>query len=187
MDINSAAEIAERVRIQVLPHCTRVEVAGSIRRRKPEVKDVELVAIVTDYDGLFRSLTGAGTFIKPGVPDIIPWAPKRGAKYLRMLLSEGIKLDLFIAEPGNWGGIYMMRTGSGAGPDGNPYEGFVPGMFGRWKRISGGGKMTGGYPTLPDGTIINVPEEDDYFRLVGMRPVPPELRARKSIIKEYAL
>jgi DNA polymerase/3'-5' exonuclease PolX len=185
MELNLAIEIANRVHSLAQPACSRVEIAGSIRRQKSSVKDIELVAIVDNYPSLFQSLTSVGKFIKPGVPDIIPWEPKENAKYLRMLLDGDIKLDLFCATPDNWGGLYMMRTGSGAGPDGNPYEGFVPGMFGRWKKISGGGKMTGGHPTLPDGTLLSVKEEQDYFDLVKVKWIPPELRSKKSIIKEH--
>lgn len=167
-----AESLVERVRCITL----RCEIAGSVRRRKENVKDIELVAIVDDYEGLYKRLAEAGRFIKPGVPDIIDWPAKPGAKYVRMLLNEELKLDLFIANKDNWGGIYTMRTGSGVGPDGNPYNGFVPRLFSRWKRVSKGGKMTGGQPTLPDGTMLSVPEEEDFFALCKAKWIPAEER-----------
>lgn len=170
--------LVKRVRCVV----ERVEVAGSVRRRKETVKDIELVAIVSDYGALYERLATTGRFIKPGVPDVINWAPKPGAKYVRMLLNEDIKLDLFIASKDNWGGIYTMRTGSGVGPDGDPYTGFVPMMFSRWKRVSKGGKMSGGQPTLPCGTMLPVPEEEDFFALCKAKWVPPEERIDASAI-----
>lgn len=159
----------------------RCEVAGSIRREKEIVKDVELVAIVEDYEGLYKRLSEAGRFIKPGVPDVIDWPPKVGAKYVRMMLEQGIKLDLFIATRDNWGGIFTMRTGSGVGPNGT--MGFVPRLFGRWKQVSKGGMMTGGQPTLPDGTVLPVPEEEDYFELCQALWVPPRERIDGRAVK----
>jgi DNA polymerase/3'-5' exonuclease PolX len=182
MTLVEALPLAEGLVEHVRCVTVRCEVAGSIRRHKETVKDVELVAIVEDYEGLYRRLADCGRFIKPGVPDVVDWPAKPGAKYVRMLLNEGIKLDIFVATPDNWGGIFTMRTGSGAGPDGNPYTGFVPMMFARWKRVSKGGRMVGGQPTLPDGTSLAVPEEDDFFRLCEAQWVPPQDRVSKDAI-----
>ena len=182
MDINLAKPLADQIAADLRPHCHRAEVAGSIRRMKANVKDVELVAIVQDWQGAFRALEKWGYFIKPGCPEVTPWAPKVNARYLRMMLNDGLKLDLFITSPENWGGLFMMRTGSGVSPDGNPYEGFVPGMFGRWKKVSGGGRMLNGYPTLPDGRKVIVREESDYFRLCGVKWVDPVDRTSRGSI-----
>lgn len=37
--------VAERLRDELAPYCERIEIAGSIRRRKPTVHDIEFVAI----------------------------------------------------------------------------------------------------------------------------------------------
>ncbi len=51
-----ALEIAERTKALLAPHCERIEIAGSIRRKKPHVKDIEIVAIPKSYNiGLFES------------------------------------------------------------------------------------------------------------------------------------
>lgn len=56
MKLDKALEIAERIKELLAPYSERIEIAGSIRRKKPEVKDVELVAIPKPYDvGLFES------------------------------------------------------------------------------------------------------------------------------------
>jgi len=183
MDINLAKPFADQVLTDLRPHCHRAEIAGSVRRMKANVKDIELVAQVRDWEPAFRALEKWGYFIKPGCPEITPWAPKANARYLRMMLNNGLKLDLFITSPENWGALFMMRTGSGVGPDGNPFEGFVPGMFSRWKKVSGGGRMIGGHPTLPDGRKVIVREESDYFRICGVQWVEPEERTSRSSIK----
>jgi DNA polymerase (family 10) len=184
MDIQKALELSESVRAAASLHCHRVEVAGSVRRRKQNVKDIEIVARVRDWEGLFGSLTHFGEFIKPGCPDVIPWPPRSGAKYLRMMLHSGVKLDFFVANENNWGALYMMRTGGATGPDGNPFDGFVPAMFSRWKRVSGGGRMRDCLPTLPDGRSVSVPEEEDFFRLVGVDWIPATDRVSSSAVKK---
>jgi DNA polymerase/3'-5' exonuclease PolX len=53
MNLHTAQPIADRVRDLLAPHCDRIEIAGSIRRQKADVGDIEIVAIpktVTDGD-----------------------------------------------------------------------------------------------------------------------------------------
>lgn len=182
MDITVASPLAENIVTSLRPHTHRAEIAGSVRRMKPNVKDIEIVARIADWEASFEALRQWGYFIKPGVPDITPWAPKTGAKYLRMMLDGGLKLDLFLASEENWGALYTMRTGGATGPDGNPFEGFVPGMFSRWKKVSGGGKMRGCLPTLPDGRSVIVREESDFFRVCGVEWTGPENRTSRGAI-----
>lgn len=183
MELIQARHIADRLVRVINDSASRVEVAGSVRRRKANVKDIEVVAIVRDYARLYNDLAAHGRFIKPGVPDIIDWPPKHGAKYVRMLLNDGIKLDLFIANPDNWGALLCMRTGSATDTNGSVFGGFIPAMFKRWKKVSGGGKMSGCQPMMPDGTLLSVPEERDFFELCGIEWVEPELRLDAKAIK----
>jgi len=163
----------------------RVEVAGSIRRQKAVVGDIEICGIPEDRDNLIKLLGEIGQHIKPGVPGAIPWVPKVEAKYLRVRLEEGMNLDVFLGTPENWGGWYMMRTGSGASPDGSAFNGFIPGIFSRWKKLSGGGRMTDCMPTMPTGEQLWIPEEQDFFDLLEMDFVPPEERVTKGAIKKH--
>lgn len=56
MKHTEAYQIATRIKAELQPHCERIEIAGSIRRNKPEVKDIEIVAIPKPYEiGLFES------------------------------------------------------------------------------------------------------------------------------------
>lgn len=107
MELNKALNIAQEVKKQLAPHCERIEIAGSIRRKNPNVKDIEIVAIPKPYNvGLFES----------GIASVVnQWAKTKGdlpCKYTQRILPEGIKLDLFFANEENWGLIYAIRTGS---------------------------------------------------------------------------
>lgn len=184
MELQKAREIAEKLLQAVSKSSLKAEIAGSIRRKKLEVKDIEIVAIISNYDSLFEDLSKFGRFIKPGVPDIIDWPPKKGSKYVRMFLNEEIKLDLFIANEDNWGALFCMRTGSATNAKGNTFQGFVPKMFSMWKKISNGGKMVNCQPTYPDGTSVKVPTEELFFDLCGVEWVEPEFRVDAKAVKK---
>lgn len=185
IELSEARNIADKVLNHVRPAMARIEIAGSIRREKPVVGDIELVAIVADREKLLQLLGDVGQTIKPSVPGVIPWTPKPDSRYIRVRLNEGMNLDLFIAKPENWGGLFLMRTGSAAGADGNAFNGFTPGCFARWKKLSGGGRMTEVMPTMPDGTQLPVYEEQDFFDLLEMDFVPPVERTGRNVIKKY--
>lgn len=185
IELNEAESIANRVREYISPVMDRVEVAGSIRRRKAIVGDIEICGIPGDREKLIKLIGNIGQHIKPGVPGAIPWVPKVNAKYFRVRLNEGMNLDVFLGTPQNWGGLYMMRTGSGASPDGNTFNGFIPGIFGRFKKLSGGGRMTDCMPTMPTGEQLWIPEEQDFFDILEMNFVPPQERISKGAIKKY--
>jgi DNA polymerase/3'-5' exonuclease PolX len=114
MNLNQATEIAERIRSKLAPHCERIEIAGSIRRRKPEVGDIEIVCIPKTWEtGMFA---GGDTVVDPDFCALVNrWPAVKGkptGKYTQRILPDGINLDLFIARPENWGLIFAIRTGS---------------------------------------------------------------------------
>lgn len=185
IELSEARIIANKVREHIAPAMDRIEIAGSIRREKPVVGDIELVALVADREKLLKLISDVGQTIKPSVPGVIPWTPKPDSRYIRVRLAEGMNLDLFIATQENWGGLFLMRTGSASGSDGNAFNGFVPGCFARWKKLSGGGRMTEVMPTMPDGTQLPVYEEQDFFDLLEMDFVPPAERTARAVIKKY--
>ena len=161
MKYEEAFKIAEKVKALLSPHCERIEIAGSIRRKKPDVKDIEIVAIPKPFEiGLFES--GIATVVNK-------WQKVKGelpCKYTQRILPEGIKLDLFFAERGNWGLIYAIRTGSA------DYSHKV--LATEW--VKRGYKSEAGY-LVANGKQIAVPEEEDLFKRIGVPFVAPELRS----------
>ena len=160
MKLDQAMTIAERVKTQLMPYCDRIEIAGSIRRHKPEVGDIEVVLIPKPYDiGLFAS----------GIALIVnTWTKVRGelpCKYTQRMLPDGIALDLFSATKKNWGLIYAIRTGSA------DYS----------HRVLARGWVRNGYKSANgmlsrNGVVVQVHEEHDLFRLAGVQWVEPEAR-----------
>lgn len=161
MEYQKALSIAEKVKEILSPFCERIEIAGSIRRKKPDVKDIEIVAIPKPYDtGLFES--GIATIVNK-------WEKVKGelpCKYTQRILPEGIKLDLFFAERGNWGLIYAIRTGSA------DYSHKV--LATEW--VKRGYKSEDGYLTA-NGKQVEVYEEKDLFNRIGLAFIEPELRS----------
>jgi len=108
--------------------CQRIQIAGSIRRVKPEVHDIEIVAMphngkpVTDLFG--EEVPGRFT---GGFEDYLtdylsgnwwewtmdPDTPRNGQKYKRLKHKPtGICCDLFlVTDPRAWGVILTIRTG----------------------------------------------------------------------------
>jgi len=158
-----AYKIALEVLEQLKPHCERLEIAGSIRRKKAEIGDIEVLAIPKPYKiGLFES----------GIASVInKWKKIKGemeygkTKYTQRILPSGIKLDLFLAEESNWGLVFAIRTGSA------DYSHKV--LANAW--IRQGFKSEGGY-LFRDGEKYEVREEIDLFKLIGVPYVEPENR-----------
>ena len=160
MELYKALKIAKKVKSILAPHCERIEIAGSIRRKKSNVKDIEIVAIPKPFEtGLFES--GIATVVNK-------WDKVKGelpCKYTQRILPDGIKLDLFFAERGNWGLIYAIRTGSAE------YSHKV--LATEW--VKRGYKSEGGYLLFNDRKIL-VLEEEDLFKRIGVPFVEAEFR-----------
>lgn len=125
-----AASIAEAYVEMMLPYCHRAMVAGSIRRGKPEVKDIEIVCapkLITgaDPEKLFGdgfrnllyewALDSGIVWIKPGTDEIIEWPIKPDGLYWRGVITAGqdsVKLDVFLTTAENFGTTLLIRTGS---------------------------------------------------------------------------
>jgi DNA polymerase/3'-5' exonuclease PolX len=108
-----ALSLAEEALNALAPHCERIEIAGSVRRMKPDVKDIEICAIPRMVPaGLF----GDTLEVDPAFcATVNQWPKVKGeptGKYTQRVLPGGMKLDLFIATADNWGWQLALRTGS---------------------------------------------------------------------------
>lgn len=161
MEYIKAKQIADSVLYKLKPHCERIEIAGSVRRKKANPNDIEIVAIPKPYDvNLFES--GIATIVNQ-------WEKVKGelpCKYTQRILPEGIKLDLFFATVDNWGLIYAIRTGSA------DYSRFV--LATGWVKL--GYHSKNGILTKND-IEYPVKEEIDLFKLLGLKWIEPEHRA----------
>ena len=167
-----ALKIAQNVLARLAPHCERIEIAGSIRRQKEDVGDIEIVAIPKPFMiGLFEN----------GIASVVnKWQKVKGdleknCKYTQRILPEGIKLDLFFAEKGNWGNTFATRTGSAE------YSRYI--LAGTWSSM--GYHSENGY-LHKDGVRIDVPEEKDLFDMLKIPYIEPKDRIYEKRTKTKA-
>ena len=187
-----ADQIAADVIAQLEPHCEpgRCVVAGSVRRRKPQVGDVEIVCVPRmvsalqafgDSQGLLM-LDGFGKEAlqrDPGFAAVVnqeSWERVKGDdKYICRILhcSQGwlgdgmpfdVQLDIFCVSAFSWGYQLAIRTGSAE---------FSQHLALAW--VLAGFKGIDGNLTR-DSVPVPVPDEQTLFRLCGLDYVPPEGR-----------
>jgi DNA polymerase/3'-5' exonuclease PolX len=93
------------------------------------------------------------------------WPAVKGqptGKYTQRLLPDGIVLDLFMADPDNWGLIFALRTGSAAFAHHILATGWVKAGY-----TSSHGHLYRGSQLVP------VREEHELFALLGLPWVDP--------------
>lgn len=194
LHIEAAQKVAQALRSELGPACDRIEIAGSVRRQKAIVRDLELVAISRttvhfETVDLFTSrrcenldvwdalealrLDGRLLPISPrsSEPEEDPnWQSKRsGSRYLKLfLIKPRLKVDLFLVDPPTWGLLYTIRTGSAE---------FSKRLVTHWTQLSGGRAREGRLylPEAIGGKPVATPEEADVFRACRLlQPAPPE-------------
>lgn len=152
------------------PHSLRIEVAGSIRRKRPEVGDLELVCIPkfhTDPEDLFEEKTERDPKFVQAVNKLPRLKGNGYGKYVKISIEEhDIHLDLFITTPQQWGVIFMIRTGSAEFSHRMVYQ--IKPRF----------KVEDGFLKDEAGKIIPCYQEEDFFNITGMEYLPPEKRER---------
>lgn len=99
IELERAQKIAQEVVKHLSPYCQRIEVAGSIRREKPRVNDIDLVLIPNDLWNLHAELTKIGQL------------KMSGAKILRLMASN-TQVDIYVADEQTWATLLLIRTGS---------------------------------------------------------------------------
>lgn len=179
--IAQARPVAEALREMLAPACERIEIAGSIRRGKPDVGDIELLCIskaLPSNADLFGNVTGFEPeldhlclrLIQEGVLDYrlnVRGHRTFGAQNKLLVHREsGIPLDVFTTTKANWGMAMVVRTG--------PADYNVQ-LMARFKQLGMSGHAYGG--VSKNGRDLACPTEEDVFRLAQRPNLPPEKRA----------
>lgn len=172
MKYEQAFRIAEEIGAKLHPYVDKLRVAGSIRRKKAEPNDIEIVCIPKTRiirEGLFNDEKiirhpNFGETIRQEY-EILKGDPDKG-KYIQCLHPEGIKIDIFLAVRENWGYIFSIRTGS------SEFSKFLAARWVRW----GYKGVEGHIVNVDTGERIVLKTEKAFFDLLGLKVVPPEKR-----------
>jgi len=182
MNLSEARPLAECLVAKLRPYCDRIEIAGSIRRGRPDVGDVELVCIPKRHTaGLF----GDDYEVNPGfVAEVNKMPGGKGSpegKYTRRSMKWGaseIGIDIFMTVAPIWGSIFAIRTGSA------DFSHYV--LAKRWTKLKWR-SVDGVLIHDDDGERKTFAEEDELFDFLGIEWVAPEWRdvAGEKAKKEY--
>lgn len=168
MRLEQAEQIARTIDGELSGFCTRSEIAGSIRRRRAEVADIDLVVLPKSPSAREAIMERCGRRAK---------LIKGGEQYVVFELANGFQLDLWFAhsgtadlfapDPGNFGVLLLARTGSA--------------MFNVWiadKARSLGLHFNPHRGILRRNEIVASIDEADIFRVLQLDPIRPENRER---------
>jgi len=172
MKYNQALVIATEWMRKLQPFCDRIAIAGSIRREKPEVKDIELVCIpkIIETPTLFGATVGRHpefvSALSPNDEFMIEKGDPREGKYFKLwLIGPSISIDIFTTVAENWGHILAIRTGSA------DYSHHV--LANGWVRA--GYHSEHGHLMLGEKRVI-IREEDQLFNIIGVPYTEPKNR-----------
>lgn len=100
--LGTAERAAQAIVKKLWPFCQRIEVAGSIRRHRPWVNDIDLVLIPKDLWTLHQEIL---RLCQPNP------AKMSGSKIMRIPVN-GIDVDIYFADEKTWATLLLIRTGS---------------------------------------------------------------------------
>jgi DNA polymerase (family 10) len=146
----------------------QVEIAGSARRLGDSVKDIDLIATADNPAALAAALAGLELIESAGTP---------GDNAVKAVTHTGIKVDLQVVEPDQFGNVLQHLTGSKAHNvqlrDAAVRRGFHVSQYGIADDSS--------------GETIRCPTEEDVYATLGYAWIPPELREGRGELEAARL
>lgn len=160
--------------LRAVPGVERLEVAGSYRRRRETVGDVDLLAVTSDRPALSDALCSW-----PDVAQVLG----RGETKTSVELGNGLQIDLRIVAADQFGAALLYFTGSKE-----------HGVALRQRALERGwhlneyGLFDGGEPgpERRGGLRLGGETEEEIYRLLDLTPVPAELRENKGEVEAAA-
>lgn len=143
--------------IRKLAPVERIEIAGSIRRWKETIKDIDIVATSAAPERMMAAFVSL-----PRVEKVVLHGPTRSS----VVMEEGLQVDLRVVERESFGAALAYLTGS---------KGHNVRL--RDMAVKQGLKINEyGIFREEDGKRLGGEEEDDVYRLLGLPYIPPEMR-----------
>jgi DNA polymerase (family X) len=157
--LSRAIPLADQVvgALRALPAADKVEAAGSLRRQADSVKDLDVIATASDPAALIAALREL---------PIVDSVDSSGDASARGTLHSGLKIDLKVVEPDQFGNVLQHFTGSKA-----------HNVALRESAVRRGLHVSE-YGILDDSTgeTIRCATEEEVYATLGLDWIPPELR-----------
>ena len=151
-----------------VPGVTQVATAGSLRRMRETVGDLDLLAASADPEPVmacFRQL--------PQVADVLLSGPTKTSCNLRLPRThDGFQVDLRVLEPARWGTALQYFTGSQA-----------HNIRLRTLALDRGFSLSEYALKRGDGSEILCATEEEVYGALGLPLIPPELREDRGEIE----
>ncbi len=167
--LSRAQNIAEQIvgALRSHPAAERVEVAGSLRRQADSVKDLDVIATAQDPVALSAALAEL-----PLVESVLS-AGEAGA---RVLTHSGMKVDLKVVAPDQFGNVLQHFTGAKA-----------HNVALRESAVRRGLHVSE-YGILDDetGETLRCATEEEVYERLGLPWIPPELREGRGELEAAA-
>ncbi|MBA7654345.1 hypothetical protein ES703_62222 [subsurface metagenome] len=154
MELERAQKIADGVLWRLAPYCKKIEVAGSIRRRKDQVNDIDLVLIPSDLWNLQHQIMGMGQ------------VRMSGSKIMRVMVNS-TQVDIYVANEKTWATLLLIRTGSASN---NIRLATLARKKGWHLAASGDGLFD------QNGQRIAGDTEESIYEVLGLQYVAPQFR-----------
>ncbi len=177
LELAEVKKVAVEIITDLNPFCERIAIAGSIRRNRPLVSDIELV-VIPKYEivpsGFFDTIDTC----------LLTQHLMRSAKYQmrlnkngyrifgeknKLMLYKGVPVDIFTATEDNWVMLYFIRTGGAATNQR---------IARRAIQVNKALKIyEGGFLDNATGDIYRVRSEEEIYDILGLAYEEPHSRA----------
>ncbi len=172
-----AYPIAQQFATEIAPVCERVEIVGSLRRNRPLVHDIDIIAMPRFIDipdqNIFRESLKQNlldlklsNLFQSGWFTVHANGPKV-KRFLKQVGEQSIPIDLYIATPETWWTLMLIRTGS---------RSHNMGLASRALRLNMHLKADGSGLVNPHGSLMLIKSEQEIFRMLGLPYRLPEQR-----------
>ena len=144
-------------RVRTAPGVTRAEIAGSIRRYAETNADIDIVAAAASAEPVMELFAAS-----PGVTETLA----RGGTKCSVRLRDGLQADLRVVTEAQFATALHHFTGS------RQHHVKLRGIA----RTRGLSISEYGLARLEGGESLQPASEEELYRMLGLAPVPPELR-----------
>jgi len=148
-------ELAEQLKEELSHFCYKIEIAGSIRRKSSNPRDIDLVCISSNPDKLMDFIENSN-----GVTVL-----RKGDKLISFEVGTTL-VDVYFTDKEHYGAMLMFLTG----PSGS--------NIGMRMKAKSKGYLLNQYGLYKDGKLIASRTEEEIAEVLNYKLKPPELRGK---------